>query len=81
MSTLNSPTLEVDKFRPTGRPKTDKKLSLPDDKIKQLYKDGMGARAIATKLKKEEGIDVSYKTIQRVLSGERKSDGSLKSSA
>ena len=71
MSTLNPPNLTVDNFRPTGRPKTYKKRLLPDDKIRQLHKDGMGAKAIATKLKREKGIIVSYKTIQRVLSGER----------
>jgi len=71
MSTLNSPSVTVDNFRPRGRPKTYKKRSLPDDKIKQLDKDGMGAKAIVTQLKTEEGIEVSYKTIQRVLSGER----------
>ena len=27
--------------------------------------------SIATKFKKEQGIDVSYKTIQRVLAGQR----------
>jgi len=72
MSTLNSPSPKVDIFRPRGRPKTYKKCVLPDDKIKQLHEDGMGAKAIATRLKTEEGIDVSYKTIQRVLSGERR---------
>jgi len=71
MSTLNSPSVTVDNFRPRGRPRTYNKLSLPDDKIKQMYEGGRGAKAIATKLKTEEGIDVSYKTIQRVLSGQR----------
>lgn len=71
MSTLNPPSVTVDKFRPRGRPKTYKKHSLPDDKIRQLHKEGMGTKAIATYLKTELGIDVSYKTIQRVLSGER----------
>jgi len=71
MSTLNSTSPEVDNFRPRGRPKTYEKRALPDGIIKQLHDDGMGAKAIATNLKTEEGIDVSYKTIQRVLSGER----------
>lgn len=70
MSTLNPPSLQVDNFRPRGRPKTYKKRPLPDDKIKQLHKEGLGAKAITTLLKKQ-GIDVSCKTIQRVLSGER----------
>ena len=71
MSTLNSPSVTVDNFRPRGRPKTYKKDILPDNKIKYLHEEGMGAKAIATWLKREEGIDVSYKTVQRVLSGER----------
>ena len=72
MSTLNSPSPTVDNLRPRGRPKTYKKRWLPNDKIKQLHKDGVGAKAITTQLKREKGIDISYKTIQRVLSGERK---------
>ena len=36
MSTLNPPSVTVDNFRPRGRPKTYRKLQLPDDKIKQL---------------------------------------------
>ena len=70
-STLNPIKSRVDFFRPRGRPKTYKKRLLPDDKIKQLHHEGMGAKAIATQLKTEQGIDVSYKTIQRVLSGQR----------
>ncbi len=72
MSTLNPPSVKVDNFRPRGRPKTYRKLQLPDDKIKQLYQEGLGAKAIASQLERERGIDVSYKTIQRVLSGERR---------
>ena len=71
MSTLNPTSLEVDKFRPRGRQKAYKKRLLPNDKIKQLHKEGMGAKAIATQLKRERGMVVSYKTIQRVLSGQR----------
>ena len=72
MSILNSPSPTMDNFRPRGRPETYKKRSLPGEQIKQLHEDGMGAVAIATQLKREQGIDVSYKTIQRILSGERK---------
>lgn len=71
LSTLEQGKITVDNFRPRGRPKTYKKRSLPGDKIKQLHKEGMGAKAIATQLKREQGMVVSYKTIQRVLSGER----------
>jgi len=71
MSTLNSPTPTVDIFRPQGRLTTYKKKELPELQIKQLHNEGMGSKAIASKLKAEQGIDVSYKTIQRVLSGQR----------
>ncbi len=71
MSTLNSPSVTVDNFRPRGRPKSYKKRPLPDDKVKQMHKEGMGAKAIAIQLRTEQGITVSYKTIQRVLAGQR----------
>ncbi|MBA7680347.1 hypothetical protein ES703_88662 [subsurface metagenome] len=72
MSILTEKPSTMDNFRPRGRPKTYKKRSLPGDKIKQLHQDGIGATAIASLLKREYGIDVSYKTIQRVLTGKRK---------
>jgi len=72
MSTLNQESATVDKFRPRGRPKTYKKRNLPVEEIQQLHQNGLGSKAIATRLNKENGIDVSYKTIQRVLSGQRK---------
>jgi len=70
MSTLNQESLEVDKFRPRTRKSTYKKRELPIAQIEEYNKQGMGAKAIATRLK-GQGIQVSYKTIQRVLSGER----------
>jgi hypothetical protein len=72
MSTLNSLSPTVDNFRPRGRPKTYKKQELPEDKIRELHKAGIGSKAIASKLKLDYAIKVSYKTIERVLSGERK---------
>jgi len=48
-----------------------KKKNLPEDYIRQLADDGMGSKAIATKLETEHDIAVSYKTIQRILSSER----------
>jgi len=42
---------------------------LPGDLIRQLASDGMGAKAIATRLKKDYRLVVSYKTIQRRLQG------------
>ncbi|MFC2047440.1 hypothetical protein ACFLTK_04125, partial [Chloroflexota bacterium] len=58
MSTLNEKTATVDKFKPRGRPNTYKKRELPEGLIKQLHHKGMGAKQIATKLRKEQGIDV-----------------------
>jgi hypothetical protein len=60
----------MDIFRPRGRPKHYEKRELPEELIRQLSSEGMGSRAIASTLKKRD-IIVSYKTIQRVLSGER----------
>lgn len=37
-----------------------------------LHQLGKGSKAIASQLKREQSIVVSYKTIQRILSGERK---------
>lgn len=45
---------------------------LPEDLIKQFADEGMGSKAIAAKLKTEFSITVSYKTIQRILSGKRR---------
>ena len=77
MSTLESQEIEVDiiqapnAIRPSGK-RGPKHKDLPEDLIKQMADDGMGAKAIATRLKVEFDIHVSYKTIQRVLSGVRK---------
>lgn len=71
MSTLIEEPTTVDKFKVSGRPKTYKKHPLPDNKIKQLHEEGTGYKAIATRLKNEQGITVSYQTIKRVLSGQR----------
>ena len=72
MSTLIETPVTVDNFRPPDRPKTYKKQELPEPLIKEMKIAGMGAKAIATRLKVEQDINVSYKTIQRMLSGERK---------
>lgn len=42
---------------------------LPDDLIRQWTSEGIGARAIATRLENDHHISVSYKTIQRRLQG------------
>lgn len=69
MSTLNPTSATVNNLGVRGRPTTYKKRELPEELIKQLS-EGMGSKTIASKLKKQ-GIVVSYKTIQRILSGER----------
>ena len=76
-STLEGEKSKVDIIQPRVASGATKKRGrkfkhLPEDFIKQLADKGMGSKAIATQLKREHGIDVSYKTIQRVLSGERK---------
>ncbi|MFC2024460.1 helix-turn-helix domain-containing protein [Chloroflexota bacterium] len=75
MSTLESKKSEVDIIQPVViskeiRKRGPKPRSLPEDFIRQLASEGTGSKAIATRLK-AEGVTVSYKTIQRVLSGER----------
>ena len=77
MSTSDDKKTTVDIIKPsvakvTRGKRGPKHRDLPGDLIKQLAGEGMGSKAIATQLKKEQGINVSYKTIQRVLSGERK---------
>jgi len=77
MSTLENPKNEVDIIRPSVATRTlgkrgPKHRQLPEDLIRQLADKDMGAKAIASKLKRELGVDVSYRTIQRLLSGERK---------
>jgi len=71
MSTLESKNIEVDKNTPSVAKRGRVKRELPEEIIRQLQHEGLGSKAIATKLKAEQGIDVSYKTIQRELSGER----------
>jgi len=56
----------------TGTKRGPKRRQLPEDLIKQWSSEGMGSKAITSQLKAELGITVSYKTIQRILSGERK---------
>lgn len=48
-----------------------KHKALPVELIVHWVGEGMGSKVIASKLNSELGIKVSYKTIQRSLSGER----------
>ena len=45
-----------------------KHRDMPEDLMRQLAGQGMGSKAIAARLR-TEGVDVSYKTIQRRLQG------------
>lgn len=73
MSTLNGKKSEVDIIDPpvgkvTSGKRGPKKKALPWELIKQWAGEDMGSKAIATRLKRELGIKISYKTIQRLLS-------------
>ena len=76
MSTVNDKKSKVDIFQPsvgkvTSGKRGPKHKALPLELITQWAGQGMGSKAIASKLNSEIGIKVSYKTIQRLLSGER----------
>jgi len=76
MSTLNDKRIEVDIIQPSVAKVTrvkrgPKQKPLPQELIEQWAGEELGSKAIASKLNNELGIKVSYKTIQRLLSGER----------
>ena len=76
MSTLGEGKIEVDIIKPSVKHKIlakrgPKHKELPIELIKQWAGEGMGSKAIASKLNNELDIEVSYKTIQRILAGER----------
>ena len=76
MSTLNGEKSEVDLIKVsvakvTREKRGPKHKPLPHELITQWAGEGMGSKAIASKLNNELGIKVSYKTVQRVLSGSR----------
>ena len=48
-----------------------KHKDLPEDLIKQWDGEGMGSKAIVSRLKRELDIKVHYSTIQRILKGQR----------
>ena len=81
MSTVGDQNFEVCISRPgvgqimPGK-RGPKHRHLPEAKIKELALEGLGAKAIASKLH-SDGIEVSYKTVQRILSGERKQTSPL----
>ena len=74
-STLETKKITVDIIPPqtpklTRGKRGPKHRELPQDFIRQLATEGMGSKAIASQLR-DEGITISYKTVQRILSGER----------
>ena len=76
MSTLTNKKSEVDIINPpvTSRAigkRGPKQKNLPVELISQWAGEGMGSKAVATRLRSELDITVSYKTIQRILSGQR----------
>jgi hypothetical protein len=76
MSPMNDEKSEVDIIKPAP-PKKEvakrgrKQRQLPIELIEQLHSQDMGSKAIASSLKARQGVVVSYKTIQRILKGER----------
>lgn len=75
MSTLATEKSRVDIIVPRGRvlkKRGPKPKVLPVKMIMRwAAKEEMGSKAIATKLGKERGIKVSYKTVQRILNSQR----------
>ena len=77
MSTLENQKTTVDIIeamtpKRTLRKRGPKQNDLPRELIEQWASDDMGSKAIASRLNRELGIRVSYKTIQRLLSRNRK---------
>ena len=77
MSTTNDPIIYSGHNSPPAplpRPvlkRGPKPRFLPEDLIKDLAARGKGSKAIAGELKKENDITVSYKTVERILKGQR----------
>jgi hypothetical protein len=61
----NSGKVEDGDNRITGRGR--KKLKVPEDLIKELASKGYGVKSIARQLYEQQGIVISYRTIQRRL--------------
>ncbi len=75
MATLNGIETEVATIQPSvatrASPKRGRKQkSLPLERIAMLAGQGIGSKGIATMLK-AEGVSVGFRTIARILSGER----------
>lgn len=59
-------------IRTPGR-RGPKYRTLPEKVIRSMRSDGLSSKTIAARLEVDFGIHVSYKTIQRLLDGKRKS--------
>jgi hypothetical protein len=76
MSKLNDEKTSMDIIKPSvakvaiGK-RGPKFKALPLELVRDLADEGFGSWAIASKVKKQTGIVVSYKTIQRLLNGQR----------
>ncbi len=74
LSPINEKKITVDKIQPreieqkAKSSRGSKVKDLPGDRIGELSRQGYGAKAIASRLR-EEGVAVSYKTVQRRLQG------------
>ena len=66
MSPSTATKVEGDIIRARGK-RGPKPRQLPEEAIKRWAGEGMGSKAIAVTLRREHGIVVSYKTIQRLL--------------
>ena len=76
MATLNTEKTTVAIIQPSVRSKPRSKRGpkfkeLPRELIIQWASEGLGSKAIATRLKRQ-GVEVGFRTIARVLAGERK---------
>ena len=77
MHTINAGEIPSVHNSPAARPITPsskrgpKHRDLPEDLIRQWANDGMGAKSIASRLKREQVVVVHYSTVQRILAGKR----------
>jgi len=63
---IHSPTFEVANNR-----RGPKHRDLPLDIIEKWQGEGLGSKRIASRLKEEYGVEVGFRTIARILSGQR----------
>jgi hypothetical protein len=72
MATVNGKKSEVAIIQATvGKKRGRKQGDLPLELIKKWASEGMDSKRIASRLNTEHGIEVSFRTIARVMKGER----------